>query len=54
MKKTYIKPQTRVIDVDASEMIAQSAKMGFGGSNTNGGPTSAETKGRSLWDDDDW
>ena len=53
MKKTYIKPQTKVIDVDASEMIAQSS-LRSGGSNTNGGPTSAETKGRSLWDDDDW
>ena len=53
MKKTYIKPLTRVIDVDASEMIATS-NVGFGGSNTNGGPTSAETKGRSLWDDDDF
>ena len=54
MKKTYIKPQTRVIDVDASEMIATS-NVGFGGSNRqSGGPTSAETKGRSLWDDDDW
>lgn len=53
MKKTYIKPLTRVIDVDASEMIAQSS-LRSGGSNSGTGINAAETKGRSLWDDDDW
>ena len=51
MKKIYIKPQAKAIALDVSEILAGS-DVSYGGSNTNGGPLSAESKG--MFDDDDW
>ena len=57
MKKMYVKPAQRVIDVRTTNIICQSVRgvsgssgMKFGGAGN--GP--ARSNGRGSWDEEDW
>jgi len=52
MKKIYIQPTSKAIEVENEEIIATS-EVCYGGSNKNGGPTTAEEDDyrSNLWGD---
>lgn len=54
MKKIYQNPETKVVRVEVTRMIAGSEKMGIGANvSSASGAESRRGRGSSLWDDED-
>lgn len=53
IKKIYSKPTTKAIKIATTQVMATSPNvqtLNNAGGNGNGGPTSADAKGQSIWD----
>ena len=50
MKKTYINPDTTIVNVKTQQLLTVSGEFGTG---TKSGGVAASRRGRSLWDDEE-